>query len=605
LIEEWNRTEFPGDPYPTVPAWFQAQAASTPDAPAVIVGDEVLSYAELDAQSGVLAAVLRAHGIGRDSVVGIYLQRSPGMVVAMLGILKAGAAYLPLDPALPASRVEFLLADAEVPLILTQTEFREVLSSSDVPLLMIDSLHATVAGEHDDQSSSESCGPEDLAYLIYTSGSTGNPKGTEITHKALVNLLASMLREPGLSAVDTLVAVTTLSFDIAGLEILGPLVCGAKLVLASREQVLDPGLLAALLQDANATVMQATPSTWRMLIEDGWMGKADLRMWCGGEALSADLADNLLVRGRQLWNLYGPTETTIWSAAHRVKSGENPILIGRPIGNTRMYILDPDSQPVPVGVPGELYIGGDGVARGYWRRPELTESRFLPDPFDLRPGRRMYRTGDLARYRSDGRIQLIGRTDHQIKLRGHRIELGEIESVIEKHPGVLQAVVSLYGEGSARHLVAYLRHADGVSGGGQLRSWLQERLPEYMVPSAFVALDEIPLTPNGKVDRKRLPKPVESTRQSLPAVDPRNDIEERLVRIWSEVLGVHQVSVTDNFFDLGGHSLLLVRVHARARQELDSELAVIDLFRYPTIESLAACLERRRMESTLAAGVNA
>jgi acyl carrier protein len=288
-----------------------------------------------------------------------------------------------------------------------------------------------------------------------------------------------------------------------------------------------------------------------------------------------------------------------------VKSGENPILIGRPIGNTRMYILDPDGQPVPVGVPGELYIGGDGVARGYWRRPELTESRFLPDPFDLRPGRRMYRTGDLARYRSDGRIQLIGRTDHQIKLRGHRIELGEIESVIEKHPGVLQAVVSLHGEGSARHLVAYLRHADGVSGGGQLRSWLQERLPEYMVPSAFVALDEIPLTPNGKVDRKRLPKPVESTRQSLPAVDPRNDIEERLVRIWSEVLGVHQVSVTDNFFDLGGHSLLLVRVHARARQELDSELAVIDLFRYPTIESLAACLERRRMESTLAAGVNA
>jgi amino acid adenylation domain-containing protein len=527
------------------------------------------------------------------------------MVVAMLGILKAGAAYLPLDPALPASRVEFLLADAEVPLILTQTEFREVLSSSDLPLLMIDSLHATAAGERDDQSSAESCGPEDLAYLIYTSGSTGNPKGTEITHKALVNLLASMLREPGLLAVDTLVAVTTLSFDIAGLEILGPLVCGAKLVLASREQVLDPGLLAALLQDANATVMQATPSTWRMLIEDGWMGKADLRMWCGGEALSADLADNLLVRGRQLWNLYGPTETTIWSAAHRVKSGENPILIGRPIGNTRMYILDPDGQPVPVGVPGELYIGGDGVARGYWRRPELTESRFLPDPFDLRPGRRMYRTGDLARYRSDGRIQLIGRTDHQIKLRGHRIELGEIESVIEKHPGVLQAVVSLHGEGSARHLVAYLRHADGVSGGGQLRSWLQERLPEYMVPSAFVALDEIPLTPNGKVDRKRLPKPVESTRQSLPAVDPRNDIEERLVRIWSEVLGVHQVSVTDNFFDLGGHSLLLVRVHARARQELDSELAVIDLFRYPTIESLAACLERRRMESTLAAGVNA
>jgi acyl-coenzyme A synthetase/AMP-(fatty) acid ligase len=414
------------------------------------------------------------------------------------------------------------------------------------------------------------------------------------------------LREPGLTSEDTLVAITTLSFDIAGLEIFGPLVCGATLVVASREQVLDPELLAALLEQSAATVMQATPSTWRMLVESGWMGRADLRMWCGGEALRSDLAESLLARGRELWNLYGPTETTIWSAAHRVRSGESPILVGRPIGNTRMYILDPESQPVPVGVPGELYIAGAGVARGYWGRPELTETRFLPDPFDPVPGHRMYRTGDLARYRRDGQIQLIGRTDHQIKLRGHRIELGEIEIVIERHPEVLQAVVDLHGEGNGQQLIAYIKQSGDTMDTGNLRSWLQERLPDYMVPSSFIALEQIPLTPNGKVDRKQLPKPKVSPRETLtPIASPRNRLEEQLVRIWSEILGVDRVGVRDNFFDLGGHSLLLIRVHARLRQELDSDVAVIDLFRYPTIESMASWLNRRGQPHAIAAGANA
>jgi acyl-coenzyme A synthetase/AMP-(fatty) acid ligase len=415
-----------------------------------------------------------------------------------------------------------------------------------------------------------------------------------------------MLREPGLTSEDTLVAITTLSFDIAGLEIFGPLVCGATLVVASREQVLDPELLARLLEESAATAMQATPSTWRMLVESGWLGRANLRMWCGGEALRPDLAESLLARGRELWNLYGPTETTIWSAAHRVKSGENPILIGRPIGNTRMYILDPEGQPVPTGVAGELYIAGAGVARGYWRRPELTETRFLPDPFDPVPGCRMYRTGDLARYRRDGQIQLIGRTDHQIKLRGHRIELGEIEVVIERHPEVLQAVVALQGEGNGQQLIACIKQSDDAVDTGSLRSWLQERLPDYMVPSVFIALEEIPLTPNGKVDRKRLPKPKASTREtSTPIASPRNHLEEQLVQIWSEILGVNRVGVRDNFFDLGGHSLLLIRVHARLRHELDPDVAVIDLFRYPTIESMASWLNRRSHSLTIATGANA
>jgi acyl-coenzyme A synthetase/AMP-(fatty) acid ligase/acyl carrier protein len=341
-----------------------------------------------------------------------------------------------------------------------------------------------------------------------------------------------------------------------------------------------------------------------MLVEAGWMGRSNLRMWCGGEALPPDLAESLLARGRELWNLYGPTETTIWSAAHRVRSGENPVLIGKPIDNTRMYILDPDGQPVPVGVPGELYIGGAGVARGYWKRPELTESRFVPDPFNTATPSHMYRTGDLARYRRDGQIQLIGRTDHQIKLRGHRIELGEIEVALDRHPDVLQTVVTLHGEAPAQQLIAYVRQSVSDADPGHLRSWLQARLPEYMVPSAFISLAEIPLTPNGKVDRKRLPRPKESAREpSAATVNPRNQLEERIAEIWSEILGVDRIGVRDNFFDLGGHSLLLIRVHSRLRQDLDIEIAVIDLFRYPTIESMASWLDRRRHEAALTAGV--
>jgi amino acid adenylation domain-containing protein len=591
----------PASPYATVAEWFQAQVVKSPAAVAVVFGERTLTYAELGAQTNKLASILRSHGVARGTVVGVFLHRSPEMVVALLGILKAGGAYLPLDPQLPAQRIKFLIADAAVPLIVTRTDLRDTLPDSGAALWMIDQISESI-----EQPPTEKPNSEDLAYLIYTSGSTGNPKGTEITHGALVNLLASMLREPGLTSEDTLVAITTLSFDIAGLEIFGPLVCGATLVVASREQVLDPELLAALLEQSAATVMQATPSTWRMLVESGWMGRADLRMWCGGEALRSDLAESLLARGRELWNLYGPTETTIWSAAHRVRSGESPILVGRPIGNTRMYILDPESQPVPVGVPGELYIAGAGVARGYWGRPELTETRFLPDPFDPVPGHRMYRTGDLARYRRDGQIQLIGRTDHQIKLRGHRIELGEIEIVIERHPEVLQAVVDLHGEGNGQQLIAYIKQSGDTMDTGNLRSWLQERLPDYMVPSSFIALEQIPLTPNGKVDRKQLPKPKVSPRETLtPIASPRNRLEEQLVRIWSEILGVDRVGVRDNFFDLGGHSLLLIRVHARLRQELDSDVAVIDLFRYPTIESMASWLNRRGQPHAIAAGANA
>jgi amino acid adenylation domain-containing protein len=602
LLEEWNRTEMPLEAYATVPAWFRAQRIKSPEATAVEVGRRTLSYAELDAQSSRLASVLRAQGIGRGTIAGIYLQRCPEMVVALLGILKAGAAYLPLDPTLPPKRIEFLLSDSAVRVIITHTDLRDVLPESEASHLMIDKIDLNEEGT--EGSVADEPKPDDLAYLIYTSGSTGHPKGTEIPHGALVNLLSSMLREPGISSTDTLVAITTLSFDIAALEILGPLVCGAKVVLASRDQVIDPESLAALIEDSEATIMQATPSTWRSLVESGWMGQTNLRMWCGGEALSSDLAENLLARGRELWNLYGPTETTIWSSAHRVRGGENPVLIGKPIGNTRMYILDAEAQPVPIGVPGELYIGGAGVARGYWRRPDLTATRFMANPFGTNPGRRMYRTGDRARYRRDGQIQLLGRTDHQIKLRGHRIELEEIETVLNRHPEVLQAVVVLHGEGSDQQLIALVRLPDEADV-GQIRPWLQTHLPEYMIPSAFLPIQEIPLTPNGKVDRKRLPVPKGFARErSTATVSPRSGIERQLAKLWSDVLGIDRVGIRDNFFELGGHSLLLIRVHAGMRKELDVHIPVVDLFSYPTIESMAACLERRLSETTVAVGAN-
>jgi amino acid adenylation domain-containing protein len=587
---EWNETAHVSQAHSSVVAWVRAQALKTPDKIAVVFGTKALTYAEVDAQSNRLAQALRDRGAGPETVVGLYMQRSPQLIIGLLGIMKAGGAYLPLDPAWPSQRLEFLLNDAEVPILLTEREWDGTIPQASAKILFIDELEVH-GGAMPEGTLEPGC--DDLAYMIYTSGSTGTPKGTQITHGALVNLLASMLREPGLTQNDTLVAITTFSFDIAGLEIFGPLVCGATLVLASREQAMDPEKLAMLLDTTNATVLQGTPSTWRMLVESGWMGKSNLRMWCGGETLPPDLAGSLLARGKELWNLYGPTETTIWSAAHRVGGGENPVLIGRPIAQTRMYILDENGQPTPLGVPGELYIGGAGVARGYWRRPELTAARFLPDPFDA--GGRMYRTGDLARYRRDGQIQLLGRTDHQIKLRGHRIELGEIEAVIESYPGIRQAVVAVTGEGTGKQLAGYIRLDPAGADTESLRSWLHERLPEYMLPAVFLKLGEIPLTPNGKVDRKRLPAPAASARESRPsAMTARNQTEQRLSKLWSDVLKVNTPGVRDNFFDLGGHSLLLLQVHSRLNREFQTNIAVVDLFRYPTIEGLASYLDRRR-----------
>jgi acyl-coenzyme A synthetase/AMP-(fatty) acid ligase/acyl carrier protein len=411
-----------------------------------------------------------------------------------------------------------------------------------------------------------------------------------IKHGALVNFLLSMMTVPGIGPRDVLAAITPLSFDIAGLEIYLPLLAGARLVLVPRRVALDVSCLRKRLEEVEATVMQATPSSWRLLCQSGWI-ETGLKVLCGGEELTPELADELQLRTAEAWNLYGPTETTIWSAASRLRNG--PVSIGQPISNTQLYVLNGDLHPVPIGVVGDLYIGGDGLARGYLNRSGLTADRFIPCPFG--DGVRLYRTGDLARWRLDGELEYLGRADHQVKLRGYRIELGEIEAVLTKHPDVNQAVVVVREDvpGDQR-LVAYVVAAAGVVVDAiQLQIHLKRSLPDYMVPSAFVVLEVLPLTPNGKLDRKTLPRPEGDAVIHGEYVAPRTPTEKALASIWCWVLKLDRVGIYDNFFDLGGHSLLMVSVIDRINQTLGASITMIDLFKYTTIKTAAQHIDSR------------
>jgi amino acid adenylation domain-containing protein len=441
--------------------------------------------------------------------------------------------------------------------------------------------------------------PDNVAYIIYTSGSTGKPKGVEVTRGSLSNFLLSMLREPGVDENDALLAVTTLSFDIAALELYLPLVAGARVVLAAREESIDGLRLLDLLKRSGATVMQGTPATWRVLIESGWCGDPRVRVLCGGEAMPLDLAGKLRAFGVDVWNLYGPTETTIWSSAHALHKDQTErtsVPIGRPIANTQMFVLDGAMRPQPVGVPGDLYIGGDGVARGYFHRAALTAAAFVPNPYPEKGGTRLYRTGDLARMLHDGCIECLGRTDNQSKLRGFRIELGEIESVLAGHAQVREVAAMIREDAPGdQRLVAYVMTRDGKAlDEAELRTLAESMLPRYMVPAHFVSLDAIPLTANGKVDRRALPA-VTSVEVPRAVRQPASELERRIAAIWCEVLGRESIGVNDNFFDLGGHSLLLVRVQLLLRERLGREVGVVDLFAHPNVAALAihlsSCVE--------------
>ncbi len=593
IVVEWNDTRVNYPKYLCLPALFEAQVERTPDATAVVCEEERLSYRELNARANQLAHHLCKLGVGAEVLVGICMERSVEMMVALLGILKAGGAYVPLDPAYPEERLAFMIKDSGLQVLITHEPFRSTLTDQVEKLVRMDKDWPAISQEGRENPASE-IEPENLAYVIYTSGSTGRPKGVQICHRSLVNLLTSMRARPGLTEEDSLLAVTTISFDIAALELYLPLMVGARCVLASRESSGDGQRLWSMLDDYEITVMQATPSTWKLLLESGWPGKADLKILCGGEAMPRELAEQLISRACSVWNMYGPTETTVWSSLHRVTSSAGLIPIGRPIGNTQMYLLDRNMQPVPVGVIGELYIGGDGLARGYRNRPELNAEKFIPNPFGCEPGARLYKTGDVARCRADGNIECLWRIDNQVKVRGFRIELGEIESVLREHPATRDVCVIVREDrpGDPR-LVAYVVPAkEQLFSVKDLLSFVKEKLPSYMIP-ILVALERFPLTANGKLDRRALPAPdhVElSDDQSSGGL--REPIEELLAGIWTDVLKVERVSIYDNFFDLGGHSLLATQVVARLQKELGLRIKASELA-FQTLGQLAAsCKER-------------
>ncbi|MCC6498806.1 MAG: amino acid adenylation domain-containing protein [Anaerolineales bacterium] len=631
ILVEWNQTQADYPHTVGINELFEAQAKRSPDAIVVQLEDQHLTYKELNKRADEVAKVLVANGVKPNTLVGLFVSRSVEMLVGLLGVLKAGGAYLPLDPSFPSERLAFMLEDSNASIILTLTSLLSQIPENKAKVICLDALDEAKGKRGKKVKASAN----DLAYIIYTSGSTGKPKGVQIHHRAVVNFLCSMQKDLGINASDSLLAVTTLSFDIAVLELLLPLTVGAKVVIASSEVVADGALLAQSLNDSHITFMQATPASWRLLLEAGWTGKPDLKILCGGEALTNDLAEKLLQRGAQLWNVYGPTETTIWSTLYKVDSIQagisNTVPIGKPIANTQIYILDSNLQPAPIGVIGDLYIGGDGVSRGYLNRPELTEDRFVPNPYASVALRRsvtadamkksagsetpqeqsIYKTGDLSRYLADGNIEFFGRSDQQVKVRGYRIETGEIEVALMGHPSVKQAVVVAWKEKTAEaSLVAYVVSAVPENARVEpsrneaerfhLRDYLRTKLPEYMIPSVFVNLESLPLTPNGKVDRKALPAPSQA-RADLRAqyVAPRTPLEEELADVCAQVLGLsaEQVGVNDNFFDLGGHSLLGTRLVFLLREKYGlqaADLPLRALFENPTVANLAITIERAR-----------
>jgi amino acid adenylation domain-containing protein len=579
LLVDWNATEV-APPPALLPGAFRAQVAARPDAVAIRFGGQRVSYAALDARADVIASGLHEAGIKQGDLVGICLDRSPDMVAALLAVHRIGAAYLPLDPDFPAARLDYIATDAGAAALLSEKKLDHVLPDCPLPRLLIDDMAAVGAVPI------VTVAPDDLAYVLYTSGSTGNPKGVEIGHGALINLLDSFRANPGFTAEDSLLAVTTLSFDIAGLELFLPLISGGELILAPKEVTADPRQLNELFVSSQPSVMQATPATWRALIEAGWQGSPGLRILCGGEALPRDLAESLIQRSGELWNVYGPTETTIWSTLARVISSDGPVPIGRPLANTTIHILDQYRNTAPIGVVGELFIGGAGLAHGYRHRPDLTAERFVT----IR-GERLYRTGDLAKYQADGTILCLGRVDNDEKIRGYRVAVEEIEGALAEHPEIAAAAVRSWPDASGeRALAAYIvTRSDDMPSRAALRAHLAKTLPDYMIPSHFEHLDALPMTPNAKVDRKALPQPGGAgARQIEP---PQGETEATLAAIWCDLLRIGQVSRDDSFFELGGHSLLVARLLVRIEQQWGRRIGMAEFFQAPTLDKLAARIE--------------
>jgi amino acid adenylation domain-containing protein len=585
---DWNTTTESLPDHQTVHGWFEAQAGRTPDAEAIRCGTETVSFAQLNSKASALAQVLIAHGVGVGDLVGVSIDRRIDLVVSLLAVLKSGAAYVPLDPSFPSARIQRMIDHSGLTWIL------QVGTSGAIEVVRVPSASTPVS------RNTEAPGRDDPAYVIYTSASTGEPKGVVITHGSVINLLQTMARRLAPATGDAWLAVTTVSFDISVLEVFLPLTHGLRLVLATDAETRDGQALARLLTSASVAFMQATPAGWRLLIESGWTGSPGVTMVCGGEALPTDLATALLARGRTLWNVYGPTETTIWSTALRVKRGE-PITIGTPLGNTQVYILDGRGQCVPPGVPGELHIGGAGLARGYHRDPVTTAARFVDNPMGG-PSARVYRTGDLARWTTEGQVEFLGRLDHQVKVRGFRIELGEIDTCLMQVSGVAAAVTHVVDDPSGEKvLTAWFTTGGATVRTEDVRAHLSAHLPDYMVPTRLIQVGALPLSPSGKVDRRALA--AMRPEVSRTSTGPETESERQLATLWSELLHVSSVGREDDFLMLGGNSLLATRLATRLRTSPGVTLSLRELLEHRTLRQMAAIVETRtsgaRVEITL------
>ncbi|MFI7129369.1 amino acid adenylation domain-containing protein [Nonomuraea sp. NPDC050153] len=558
-----------------------------PDAVAVTGSDGQVTYRELHRRVEDLAAVLRGHGVGPEAPVGLCVERTTGMLVAMLAVWAAGGAYVPLDPAFPAERLRMMRQDAGIGVVLTQAGVDPALLEG-VPTVVTLSPGGRPLNGAPARSAEVPADGDRLAYLMFTSGSTGRPKGVAVPHRAVANLLESFAELLPIGPQDRWLAVTTLSFDISVLELLLPLFTGGRVVIAATAEVSDGWALRERAAAEGVTIMQATPAGWRILLESGGVPATIRTRLCGGEALPRDLADALLAGGAELWNVYGPTETTVWSTAGRVRPGPEAVDLGSPIGRTSLHLLDGNGRPVADGEVGELHIGGAGVARGYHGLPAQTAARFLPDPYAGTPGARMYATGDLARITPAGRLEYLGRADQQVKIHGFRIELGEIEAILRASAEVRQAAVAVRDG----RLVAYLVPRAQAVDWAALRERLRASLPDYMIPVRHTTLTSLPLTPNGKLDRAALPTPSWTRPGTAAFRAPATPVESDLAEIWADVLGATEpIGADDDFFELGGHSLAATQIIARVQARYGLEVAIVVLFERPTIAGFAARLD--------------
>jgi len=580
----------------TILELIRQKTLAAPYKTAIIFNKEMLTYLELEQKTNQLSNYLVEHGITKGSIVGVYMERSIEMIITLIGIMKAGAAYLPLDDSNPIERNRFIIANSDITLLITQSKFKNKLNTIEEQLLYIDANLQTIKS-YPDQESKQVVNGDDTAYILYTSGSTGAPKGVVISHAGVANILEFIQKETQFDNDDRLLAVATYTFDMSVLDFFLPLISGATLIIADSKTAFDGNKLNDTLETEKITAMQATPATWRMLIDSGWKGNKSFKIFCGGEAWTRQLANHLLDRCGSLWNFYGPTETTIYSIINRIEPGDSNITLGSVVSNTKIYLLDENMNQVPKGEIGELYIGGIGLAKGYLNNTDLTNERFIYHSFPKENNCRIYKTGDLVKYNQDGELEYIGRADFQVKIRGFRIELEEIEKLAEKHPKVNQAVAHVISgeeQEDKRIILFYTAQQQFEELENELTGIFESKLPYYMVPTTYIHIESLPLTFNGKIDRKELEKqyPIHLAFSNSTHIAPSTDFEQKICEVWTDLLEIDMISVHDNFLELGGHSLMANRLTSRINSMFGTNLTLLDILTNEmTISSQASLVE--------------